>query len=85
MPAAIQYSIFGHPEPGHIQAELLEDDRPVQIDGEASDRTSAAIWNGGPDAIEIFDGAGNHLRIGPIDGAFLMSPTGTALLVKLAT
>jgi hypothetical protein len=84
MTAAIEYSIFGSPRPGQIHAEVLESDEPIEIDAATSVRTSVAVWNAGPDAVEVFDDDGHSMRVGPVNGVFLMSPTGSILSVRLA-
>jgi len=85
MTAAIEYSIFGSPRPGQIQAEVLEDDEPIEIDAATSVRTSVAVWNAGPGAVEVFDGDGQSMRVGPVNGDVLISPTGSTLSVRLAS
>jgi hypothetical protein len=32
------------------------------------------VWNAGPDAVEVFDDAGQSVRVDPVNGELLISP-----------
>lgn len=86
MPSVIQYSVIaGTPKAGQTHAVAIEDDQTVEIDDNASDRTSAVVYNFGPDWVQVSDGDENWVRVRPRDGGLLNTPAGTALKVQVVT
>ncbi len=83
MPAAIQYCALGTPLPVSAQIILLEVGVPRELDDSAN-RNALAVWNYGPDEVEVFDSLGESVRVGAKRGGMLTSRGGTTLFAKLS-
>ena len=82
MPAAIQYCALGTPLPVSAQIILLEIGVPKELDDSAN-RNALAVWNYGPDEVEIFDSLGASMLVRVKSGGMLTSPEVTTLFAKL--
>ena len=82
MPAAIQYCALGTPLPTSAQVILLEAGVPVELDDSAN-RNALAVWNYGPDQVEVFDSLGGSAMVEPKAAGILQSPGGTTVFAKL--